>query len=287
MGLTINTNIASLIAQYNLDRNAKNLNVTTERMASGLKINHASDDAAGLSISETLRTQIRGVQKATENSQDGVSLLQIAEGSLSVMIENLQRIREMTVQAANDTNSSVEREAIRLEVATRVDDMKTTKASTNFNKITLLDGSVTSYLLRVGPNSDVATNTLDISGALKNTTADFLSTKSTAGALSIAFTDGTGARSFLADIDAALKDILEQRATLGALQNRIESIIQNLQISKENLTSTESRIRNVDLAQITSEYSKNQILREASINVLSQANSMPTIAIDLLNQSIA
>lgn len=285
MSLTINTNIASLIAQYNLSKNTSNLNKTSERLASGLKINHASDDAAGLSISETLKTQIRGIQRASENTQDGINLLQITEGSLSVIIDNLQRIRELTVQAANDTNSSIERNAIRLEVQSRVDDINRVKSSTIFNSIKLLDGSVSVYILRIGPNSDNSTNTLDISSALENTLLTFLTTFATTAAISAAYASGTGARQFLLNIDDAMEEVISQRGTLGALQSRLESNAVNLDISKENLTSAESRIRSVDIAQITAEYTKNQIMQQASVNVMAQTNYMPTIAIELLKQS--
>ncbi|MGD9580774.1 MAG: flagellin FliC, partial [Vampirovibrionia bacterium] len=222
MGLTINTNIASQIAQNNLSKNTKNILKTNERLSTGLRINHASDDAAGLSISERLETQIKGTTRAASNAQDGISLLQITEGALSTMIENLQRIREVTVQAGSDTYASTERQAIRTEVESRVADIQMTKAATKFNKITLLDGSISAYILRVGANADNATNTLDISDALTNTLALFLSTDSNTAALSNAFASGTGARNFLGRIDEALKDILTQRRTLGALQSRLE-----------------------------------------------------------------
>lgn len=285
MGLTINTNIASLIAQYNLGKNTTNMNKTSERLASGLKINHASDDAAGLSISETLKTQIRGIQRASENSQDGINLLQITEGSLNVIVENLQRIRELTVQAANDTNSSQERNAIKLEVQSRVEDIQRIKDSTIFNNITLLNGSVSSYILRIGPNSDNDTNTLDISPALKEVLVTFLSVDATTTGLSTAYASGTGARQFLNNLDEAIKQVISQRGTVGALQARLESTTTNLAISKENLLSAESRIRNVDIAEATAEYTKNQIILEASINVIAQTNNMPALAIELLRQS--
>jgi flagellin len=282
MGLTINTNIASLIAQYNLGKNTTNLNKTTERLASGLKINHASDDAAGLSISETLKTQIRGVTKASENAQDGINLLQISEGALTVIMDNLQRIRDLTVQAANDTNSSVERNAIKTEVASRIEDIQRIKDSTTFNSIVLLDGSVSQYFLRIGPNSDNATNTLDISNALQNTLQTFLSIEANTAAISAAYLDGTGARQFLADLDTAVAQVNQQRATIGALQSRLESTTMNLNVSKENLLSAESRIRNVDISSETAELAKNQILQQASVTVMAQSNQMPSIALDLL-----
>lgn len=285
MSLTINTNVASLIAQYNLSRNIKTLNKTTEQLSTGQRINKSSDDAAGLSISEKLRTQIRGSQKASENTQDGINLLQVAEGAVSTVLENLQRIREITVQAANDTNTSIERAAIKLETATRIADIDRLKKATNFNGINLLDGSQSSYILRVGPNSNSATNTIDVASALQDMLPIFLSVQSTTTALSAAYSSGSSARNFLNTLDTAIKTIIDQRANIGALQNRLQSTYDNLEVYKENITSAESRIRNVDIAAVTAELAKNQILQQASVNVLSQANQLPSIAIELLKNS--
>lgn len=286
MGLTINTNIASLIAQMNLSKNTRNVVNTNERLSTGLRLNHASDDAAGLSISERLRTQIEGAGRAASNAQDGISLLQITEGALGTMVENLQRIREITVQAASDTYSTTERQAIKGEVEARIADIQMTKDATSFNKITLLDGTVSSYMLRVGANADNATNTLDISDALINTLAQFLSTDTATAPLSNAFADGTGARSFLGDIDAALENILNQRSTLGALQSRLESTIVNLKISEENYSAANSRIKDIDIAKASADATKYQILQQASVSILSQTNQLPSIAISLLQGSM-
>lgn len=286
MGLTINTNIASQIAQMNLSKNTKNVLKVNERLSTGLRLNHASDDAAGLSISERLTSQIQGLHRAASNAQDGISLLQITEGALSTMVENLQRIREITVQAASDTYSSTERQAVKGEVEARIADIQMTKDATQFNRITLLDGTVSSYMLRVGANADNATNTLDISGALINTLAQFLSTDTTTGALSNAFADGDGARAFLGQIDDALKNILNQRSTLGALQSRLESTIVNLQISEENYSAANSRIKDIDIASATADSTKYQILQQASVSILSQTNQLPSIAIALLQSSM-
>lgn len=286
MGLTINTNIASQIAQMNLSKNTKNVLKVNERLSTGLRLNHASDDAAGLSISERLTSQIQGLHRAASNAQDGISLLQITEGALSTMVENLQRIREITVQAASDTYSSTERQSVKGEVEARVADIQMTKDATQFNKITLLDGTISSYILRVGANADNATNTLDISGALINTLAQFLSTDTTSGALSNAFGDGDGARAFLGKIDDALKNILNQRSTLGALQSRLESTIVNLQVSEENYSAANSRIKDIDIANATADSTKYQILQQASVSILSQTNQLPSIAITLLQNSM-
>lgn len=285
MSLTINTNIASLIAAHNLNQNTLSLNKTTERLSSGLKINHASDDAAGLSITETLNTQIRGNKKAAENAQDGINLLQVAEGGLSVILENLQRIRDLTVTAANDTNSSNERWALKMEVESRIADINRIKGSTTFNNIKLLDGSVSQYVLRVGPNGDNATNALDISDALQDTILSFLTNDANTAAISAAYASGNGARQFISDLDSAIAEVLEQRSTIGALQSRLQTTALNLDVSRENYLSSQSRILNVDIAEATAELARNQILREASVSVMAQANQMPTAALQLLQQT--
>lgn len=168
MGLVINTNIPSLVAQRNLRQNTNNLNKSLERLASGYKINRAADNAAGLSISETLRGQIRGTEVAVANTQDGVNILQIGESALSIMGENLQRIRELTVQAANDTNSSIERRAIAQEVQERLNDIDRIARTTKGNNVFLLDGNATNFTLQVGANSDADTDTINIGAVFQH-----------------------------------------------------------------------------------------------------------------------
>ena len=283
MALILNTNVPSLVAQRNLLKNSLAVKSSFEKLASGLRINRASDDAAGLSISETLQTQIRGNQKAAANAQDGVNLLQIAEGALSVISENLQRIRELTVQAANDTNSTTERTAIKLEVQARIDDINRIAASTRGSNINLLDGSKSSYILQIGANSNTAQNTLDIGVVLQSTFATSLGltatvTLGTGGA----FESNGSCRSFLDDIDTALQNVFNRRAQLGALQNRLESTISSLSISIENLKSTNSRIRDLDIASESAILVKNQILQQSALSVLAQTNQTPTLALQLL-----
>ena len=284
MGLIINTNIPALIAQRNLRSNTTNLNQSLERLASGYKINRAADDAAGLSISEGLRGQIRGTQKAVSNAQDGINILQIAEGALSVIGENLQRIRELTVQAANDTNSSIERRAVALEVQARLDDITRIAATTKGNNVQLLDGSSTSFRIQIGANSNVTLNTLNIGAVFENSsiTALGLVTTITAAGTTGAFVSGTNARNYLDQIDAAIANVFNRRSALGAYQNRLDSTVQSLSIAIENLQSSESRIRNVDIASETATLTKNQVLQQASISILAQANQMPNLAMKLL-----
>ena len=286
MGLILNTNVPSLIAQRNLLNNSRSVHSSFEKLSSGLRINRAADDAAGLNISETLKTQIKGNQKAVANAQDGVNILQIAEGALSVIGDNLQRIRELTVQAANDTNSSTERRAIVLEVQSRIEDINRIAESTRSNNLNLLDGSKSTYLLQIGANSDIDQNTLDIGSVLARSRASALGITSTAISISAdtggIYESNTSARNFLDMVDTALGSVFTRRSEIGALQNRLQSTIESLSIAVENLQSTNSRIRDLDIASESAILTRNQILQQSALSVLSQANQVPTMALQLL-----
>ena len=286
MALIINTNVPSLIAQRNLSTNSKNLNKSLEKLASGYRINRAADDAAGLSISETLRTQIRGTKQAIDNTQDGINILQIGEGAYVTISDNLQRIRELTIQAANDTNSSIERSAIALEVTERLEDINRIAATTRGSNVHLLDGSMSTFNLQIGANASAETNALDIGTVFQTSSCTALGISQilsqSINASTGVYQNGTACRAFLNDIDAAITAVSERRSMLGALQNRLESTVENLSISVENLMTTESRIRNLDIAEESANLTKNQILQQASLNVLSQANQAPTLALKLL-----
>lgn len=280
MSLVINNNIASLIAQKNLRLSTSGLTDSIEKLSSGYRINKASDDAAGLSISESLRSQIRGNDQALSNTQSGINLLQIAEGALSVVNENIQRMRELCIQAANGTNSTTERSAILSEINARLADIDRIAKSTKFNNVSLLDGTITSNAkIQCGPNTAISTNTIDLSPALE---------RCTASALGIEMSD-TGStwtadnvRTYLSRLDTALSTIISNRSDIGAYQNRLESTIKSLTIINENITSAESRIRDVDLAKETATMTKYQILQQASASVLAQANQLPQLALSLL-----
>ena len=283
MGLVINTNVSSLIAQRKLSNNTQMVNSSFEKLSSGLRINRASDDAAGLNISENLTTQIRGNQKALSNAQDGVNVLQIAEGALNVISENLQRIRELTVQAANDTNSSTERKAIAMEVKARLDDIDRIANSTRSNNINLLDGTVSTFRLQIGANSDLTQDTLSISTAFQKSTSSSLGISGTITVTSAGvFNDNSAARGFLDQIDTALGQVLTRRSQIGAIQNRLQSTIENISIAIENFEATNSRIRDLDIASETAKLTKNQILQQSALGILSQANQAPNLAMRLL-----
>ena len=279
MAVVVNNNIASLIAQRNLGSNTSNLVKSIERLSSGYRINKASDDAAGLSISENLRAQTRGNAKAMNNIQDGMNMLTIAEGGLSVIGENIQRIRELCIQAANETNGTAEKNALLSEINTRLADIDRIANSTQFNNLGLLDGSLSSVKLQIGSGS-TSINALDISSVLSNA-----SDISTIG-ISLSTTGATwtsdNVRSYLSSLDTALTTISSRRSDLGAYQNRLESAYDNLSLMTENLRAAESRIRDIDIASETANMTKYQILQQASASVLVQANQLPQIALLLM-----
>ena len=286
MSIVVNNNIASLIAQRNLSTNSTNLVKSIERLSSGYRINRASDDAAGLSISENLRGQIRGNKQAINNIQDGINMLQIAESSLSVINENIQRIRELAVQAANDTNSSVEKDAILCEVNARLSDIDRIAKATKFNNIKLLDGTA-SAVLQVGADSELSTNTIEIENAvLSRATVSCIGTSASANGLALTATganwSSNGIRLYMDVLDAALSDITTRRSNLGAYQNRLESALEYLTIMNENIQNAESRVRDLDVAKETANMTKYQILQQASASVLAQANALPQVALKLL-----
>lgn len=269
--MIINHNIASLNAYRNLSANNTTANKAMEKLASGLQINRAGDDAAGLAISEKMRGQIRGLDQATSNAQDGISLVQTAEGALTEVHSMLQRMRELAVQSANDTNTDGDRANLQMEVddlMTAIDDIA---ADTEFNTQALLDGTFSSKLLQIGANSG---QTADLS------IVDMSTTGLTLGAVNIG--DQTGADTALGLIDSAIDLVSSTRAGLGAIQNRLEHSINNLSTAAENMTAAESRIRDVDMAKEMTNFSKTSILSQAATAMLAQANQMPQQVLKLL-----
>ena len=270
MGLRINTNVPALNAGRILSRSTQALNQSLERLSSGLRINRAADDAAGLAIAEGFRSVVQGTQQAQRNAQDGVSLVQTAEGSLSETTNILQRIRELAVQAANGTQSTNNRLAIDSEVSqllSQIDDIATT---TQFNgiavlsstqTITLQSGAMTSQTLVVALTG-AKTSDLGVSTVHVSTLATAVSAIST--------------------IDNAIKSVTTLRSTLGAYQNRLEFTINTLAIQEENSSASESAIRDADIATETIQFTRNQILVSAGTSVLAQANLVPQTALTLL-----
>ena len=282
MAVVVNTNIAALIAQRNLATNTGSLTKSIERLSSGSRINRASDDAAGLAISENIKGSINGNAQAINNVQDGVNMLQIAEGALGVINDNVQRIRELCVQAANGTNSSVEKGAIMTEIRARLQDINRISDSSNFSHINLLDGTATNVKLQIGAGS-AATNVIDIVSVLQDSSAETtgLDIKLGGGVTSTNW-GGTQIRIYLNRLDSALSMVARRRSDIGAFENRLQSALDNLKSMNENLAAAKSRIADVDVASETSNMTKYQILQQASASVLSQANSMPSVALKLL-----
>lgn len=290
MSLVVNTNVTSLIAQRRLGINQKNLNSSLEHLSSGFRINRAADDAAGLNISQNLVSQIRRMQQASRNVGDGISVLQTAEGAMEVIGENLQRVRELTIQASNDTNDAVSRSSLSNEIRSLLDDVTRISQSTNLNGVNLLDGTATNALLQIGPNSNPVTNTLDLSSVLTDASPAGLglvgiAPKVFANVAAINITSSTVARSFLTDIDTAITALNVQRSNLGSFQNKLESVSYNLERSVENFSSSNSRIRDVDVASESAKMTQSQILTQAATMVLSQTNELPRMILGLLQKS--
>ena len=273
MAQVINTNVMSLNAQRNLSTNSASLATTIQRLSSGLRINSAKDDAAGLAISQRMTTQVRGMDVAARNANDGISLAQTAEGALSSIGENMQRIRELAVQAANGTNSAEDRAALQKEVTQLSDEITRVKNNSSFNGTKLLDGSTASFTIQVGADAG-ADNQIDIS------TVDMTATATAVAALDIS--SASGATAALTAIDTQLQTVNTARADLGAIQNRFSSVISNLQNSSENLSAARSRIQDTDYAKETAELTRTQILQQAGTAMLAQAKSVPQNVLSLL-----
>jgi flagellin len=274
MAINVNTNVSSINAQRNLETNTKSYNTSLERLASGFRINRSADDAAGLQISETLRTQIRGSKKAQENAQDGINVLNIADGAQSVVQDNLQRVRELTVQAANDTLATAQRNAVATEINARRDDIDRIASSTKFNGVSLASSTTPStFKIQVGANSSSTNDSIDVVSALGS-----ISTSS--GGLNITTANvstATAAQAYLDTIDTGLATLNSKRAALGALTNRLETSIQGLSVSVENLSGAESRIRNVDVASESAALTRNQILQQAATSILGPGQPGPSV----------
>ena len=247
------------------------LQKSTEKLSSGYKINRAGDDAAGLSISEKMRSQIRGLNKASDNAQDGISLIQVAEGALNETHSILQRMNELATQAANDTNTSTDRTAIKAEIDQLTSEINRIQSTTQFNTQNLLDGKFTSKNLQVG-----SLNGQVIQISISNMNASKL------GVSKLTVSANNTAGTAMSKIQAAIDKVSTQRSNLGALQNRLEHTINNLDTTSENTSAAESRIRDTDMADEMVQYSKNNILAQAGQSMLAQANQQTQGVLSLL-----
>ncbi len=282
MALRINYNYESISAQRNLTSTQGSFFKAIEQLSSGLRINKAADDAAGLAVSEKLKNQVRGLNQAQRNAQDGISLLQTAEGALNETHSLLGRMRELAVQSANDTLSNSDRLHIQDEVNQLLSEVDRIANSTQFNQINLLNnsGSTTNVLLHVGANKESGTNDNEITVSLDGSDTASLGVDALAGAVSL--TTQSGANSAISALDTAIEKISTTRGQLGAYQNRLDSMINSLGVASENAGAANSRIRDADVAKSVSEMVRTQILQQSTMAVLAQANQAPQMALQLL-----
>ena len=306
MPQTINTNIASLNAQRNLSTSQSSLATSMQRLSSGMRVNSAKDDAAGLAIAERMSSQVRGMNVAIRNANDGISMAQTAEGAMGKVADALQRMRELAVQSANSTNSESDKESLDQEFGQLAEEIQRVLAGTTFNgKAILGAGAGTAYTFQVGANTK-GEDTIEINTAKLTTNADILNVAggtaepvgTAAGVVVTAATIGktagttvgTGSSAItvppisdvIDNLDVALDTINSQRATMGAAQSRFDSVISNLQISVENQSAARSRIMDADFASETANLSRAQILQQAGNAMVAQANALPQQVLKLL-----
>lgn len=279
MGLRIATNVTALNAQRQMAITRKNLDTTLEKLASGSRINRAGDDAAGLAISENMHAQIRGMRQAKRNAQDGISLIQVSEGGLNEIGNILIRLRELSVQAASDTIGDTERQFIDREFQALKQEVDRIANVTSFNSIPLLNGRAGIFEIQVGTHNNPVLDRIVYNGERADATLDALKLGGESAATK------QGAQLSLSVLDDALVRVNSIRSDLGAIQNRMQSTINNLAIYDENLSAAKSRVRDADIAEESSELTKQNILLQAGISVLGQANSASAAAIQLLRGS--
>ena len=273
MSMKINYNSSAIIANNSLKMNDKKLTISLERLSSGYKINSAKDNAAGLAISRRMNAQIKGLKVASQDAKDGTSVIEIADGALSEVHDILQRMNELATQAANDTNTTSDREAIQSEISQLTSELDRIYSTTQFNTMNLLDGNFTGKSLQVG----------SLSGQVINLSINSMK----ASALGIGYdaikvSSNSSAGTSMSLIQAAINKVSEERSKLGAIQNRLEHTINNLDTTAENTQAAESRIRDTDMATEMVEYSKNNILSQAGQSMLTQANQQTQGVLSLL-----
>ena len=294
MAIIVNTNVDSLKVQRNLNAATSGASKAMERMTTGLKINNASDDAAGLVISKGIETQQRGSEVAIKNAQNGINLLQTAEGNLDQVQNHLLAIHDLTLQAMNGGYSVSEVQALENEAKARAEEIDRISNGAMFNEFKLFDDTKVAadsiVTLQVGANSDKATNTIDVKGVFFNATMSAL-TGGTSSA-SFAFTTGTGSSAAIKDraamettlnaVKAGIQEVSERRGVIGASSVRLNAAVDNLTVQNENLSAANSRIKDADIAKESSNYTNQSILQQASASLLVQANQSPSIALTLI-----
>ena len=271
MGLRVNTNIFSLSAQNNLGQVTERLGGNYSRLSSGLRIASASDDAAGLGISERMRSEIRSLGQAARNTQDGLSLTQTAEGAVGEISNNLNRMRELAVQASSGTISDDDRAIINEEFSALESEIDRIASDTTFNGLNVLDGSQTDLDIQVGTElgQEITIDAVDV-------------TSSGLGIDTLDVSTDAGAEQALASLDSAIDSVNSERGSLGAIQNRLSSAFNSIQSTREGLSQAESRIRDVDVASESADLTRNSIMQQAAVSILSQANVQPQLALSLI-----
>lgn len=285
MAQVINTNIYSLNAQRNLNKTSTQLATSLQRLSSGLRINSAKDDAAGLAIASRFTAQIRGYNQGVRNAADAISLAQTAEGAYDELGNNLQRIRELAVQAANATNSTTDRAAIQTEISDLQSEV-TRVTQTQFNGVEVIGSHANPFYFQVGPNAGASANGIKVSTVnirTNSTYSDIIAASATVYKSGATIASMTSlAKSLIQRADNMLEVINTERAILGAVQNRFESVIRNGENIAEQLSASRSRIQDADFAKETAALTKAQILQQAGTTVLSQANAVPQSVLALL-----
>jgi flagellin len=285
---TINTNLVSLNAQRNLSTSQSQLATSMQRLSSGLRVNSAKDDAAGLAIAERMNTQVRGMNVAMRNANDGISMAQVGEGALGKISDMFQRMRELAVQAANGTNSNDDRTSLNEEFVQLAQEVTRTLQGTQFNGRPILADGV-SNVFQIGANNDSSIDRIEVDGfawtgvgAITDVVGSAVLTTGATPAQQI--TDITTASDVISDIDLAINAINSQRATFGAVQNRFENVISNLMVATENQAAARSRIMDADYAAETANLSRAQILQQAGNAMVAQANQLPQQVLSLLQR---
>jgi flagellin len=280
MALRINYNLAASVAQRSLNASQDNYATQAQRLATGLRINKASDDGAGMAVSERLKNQVRGLNQAARNAQDGISLIQTAEGAMSEAHNILARMRELAVQAANDTINNTDRKNLNTEFTSLLAEIDRIATSTQFNGVNILTGGSQAMKLQIGANTDSGGDNIFTLNVTPST--GFYASKLEATITDMSVTAQGVANLAISTLDAAINAVSTARTSIGSLQSRLESATRSLGVAAENAAAANSRIADADIAQSMSELVRAQILQQAGISVLAQANQAPSLVLQLL-----
>lgn len=276
MGMRVSTNIAAINAQRNLSGSQMNIQSSLEKLSSGSRINKAADDAAGLAISENLKAQIRSTRQANRNANDGISMVQTAEGGLNEIGNIIVRMRELGIQASSDTVSNVERGFVDKEIQQLKSELQRISSVTTWGKTKLLDGTTPTFDFQVGIFNNESEDRISFDASTNVATLDAL------GLSGLDYTQKEGAQSALQALDVAQENVNGMRSNLGALQNRLLSTVNNLGVFEENMSAANSRVRDTDMANVSAELTRNNIMLQASTSALAQANTSNQVALNLI-----